>query len=103
MLLDEIGGKSGFSQNQVKHPAAPSVRSWPAAMAEDVGVVATDLLQGVGEFRQAVEILVVVDAPGLIELPAAFAKIRQRARSGTGVAPRCRAVDSPCFVPWHES
>src|ERR1019366_3722730 len=44
-----------LAQNQVHDPAAPDVWPRPSAMAQDFLVVASGLLQGVGQLRHPVE------------------------------------------------
>ena len=53
-----------FAQYQIDDPAAADVFSRPAAVVQDVGVVAAGVFEGVGEDRQAVEGAVVVDGLG---------------------------------------
>jgi hypothetical protein len=51
-------------QQQIDDPAAPDMWPLTPAVAEDVGVSAAGVLQGVGEDRSAVEGTVVVDRLG---------------------------------------
>src|SRR4051794_30422345 len=53
-----------LSQQQIDDPAAADVFVRPAAVCQDVGVIAAGLLQRVGEDRHQVEAPLVVDRAG---------------------------------------
>src|SRR5206468_720635 len=48
-------GRSFLAEQQVHDPAAADVRAWAVQVAQDVGVGAAGVFQGVGQDRQAVE------------------------------------------------
>ena len=89
---------SPLPQHQIDHPAAANVRPRPAAVVEDVGVVAPGVLQRVGQDRHRGEVA------GLVHLPARARRrwtVRQLGVEGDGaegVAEDVAEDDCPFIV-----
>src|SRR6266508_2390716 len=53
---------SGLAEHKVKRPAATDVRACPAQVAEDCGVSAARLLDGISQDRQILKVVFLVDS-----------------------------------------
>ncbi len=62
--MDLLTRPSLSSRQQVNHPATPDMRPFTSAVGQDVVVVATGVLKGIGQDRQPVKSTRLVNALG---------------------------------------